>query len=162
MSLTRWEGESVNAPTLFLVRRTGLKWQSNRGFIAAYADSIDSPDDQKRYVAESVFTKRHIAEEHATLQELAMWRQICPFAGLTEEAERLSNVSPSNLFARLSALGLLLPKSSPPIGRGSLRYHWPEWWRDILVALPDEVLRDVMNLFNKVRFFDVVEIPVED
>ena len=112
------------------------------------------------------FRDRELAEVYRLEREEAEWRRCAenpayrnPCRYRFPLSERTS-LSEAELVARLTALGVPPP---PRTAEGSETYVWDdgEWWDQVFEALPPERHGEVWKLFDKIHFYEVVEVPLE-
>jgi hypothetical protein len=143
----------VPGNTVYLVQR--LHWQFN-----------DSTYDFKRHEPVRAFRTRERAEAHRRELESEARREAEEFdssrgPGKFEMPfDPPSSLSEEELVARLAEMGLGPPEERYP-GAPTI-YDWSDrdWWEGCLAHLPDEQHDRLWDLFDRQRFYEVVELEL--
>lgn len=128
-----------------------LNWQYNdEYFYRGYGEGDDE--------AIKAFKDREKAEAHRQEQEDATrdaWRELNPFefGGIGEGFSSLSN---EELGRQVEAIGL-----TPPAEDHDFR-DWCYWWEQVRTQLTEEQEARIWELTDRVRFYEVVEVEMED
>jgi len=149
---------------MYLVRR--ITWDSGYGMLLFSSEADQgSPYNSsgERYLPTAIFGTQHEAKAEAEGLELAARSGRGPF-WFAAEWQSMTDLSGEEATARLQQRGLL-PADSSKKGRrgfGENTHAWREWWDRESVNWTTEQLADAWAVFNKLRFYDVVEIEVEE
>ncbi|MBY0460729.1 MAG: hypothetical protein K2V38_25705 [Gemmataceae bacterium] len=143
----------ADARRVFVVVRVGWAVDSD----GANHTNIHSAGRQ--FVPVAAFADRAAAEIRKRELELEAARVFNPF-GLVATLPRLSRLEPVKFQSRLGALVRDVPDESP--GWFGPHLTWGAWWGENMPEWSDETLAAVWELFDQIRFYDVLEVEVGD
>jgi hypothetical protein len=146
---------------MYLVRRLGWKVYGYKGYPpTCFRDMLNTPTDDPRTTPVAAFTDRAAAEARARELERAARRLLSPFWSGNAVRVRTS-LTEEEFLARLKALGVPpAPVEQAKQGQPPSR-NWWAWWEPHAHDWPDDVFHAVWDLFDKLRFHDVVEVELE-
>jgi hypothetical protein len=110
------------------------------------------PEDDP-VVPVELFAQRAAAEDAARRLERAARRTLTPFR-IGDELGLLTRRDEGELLAALRSVGL------PPLPDYSAA--WPGWWEEHVAPLSDDAQNLAWDLFERVKFYRVVEVKVEE
>src|SRR5262245_27032601 len=141
----------VRVPVVYLV--AAVHWQYDGGINKANVRAEGDPCHPVR-----AFRDRAAAEAFAARKEAAKRKAEYPFRYLMSHEERFSDVSTrphEEVLGWLAEHGFPLPGSKPG--------HYPlsAWWEDVSSGLTPARRKLLWDQFDKVRFYEVREVPFE-
>jgi hypothetical protein len=141
-----------------VVARIGWRvdtWETN--YTQFHPNRRDVPyGEDRRFVPVAAFADRGAAEAHMRALELEAARLFNPF-WLVSPFRYLTESPEPTFRRRLAALAGNVPADQLTVAP---RPGWREWWDDNLPTWSDETLAAVWELFDSVRFYDVLELDV--
>jgi hypothetical protein len=158
----------VSRTAWYLVRRIALDGDTYFGRIL-HASESDQGDFRnplllgQRFVPVTLFATEREAKAESHRLDAASRTGLNPL-GLSEDWDTLTSLTPDELAVRLHRKGF----ARFPVPVENDEYHfvarnkWRDWWDEQSPSWTAEQLADAWAVFDKVRFFDVVEIEVED
>lgn len=99
------------------------------------------------------FASRAAAEDAARRLEREARAALTPFR-MCRSLDLLTGRDAPALSAALRAIGL------PPLGDD--HSTWPTWWEEHVVPLSDDARHLVWDVFNRLKFYCIDEVEVED
>jgi hypothetical protein len=118
-----------------------------------------------RHVPVATFTTEREAKAYAHQRNAETRVRWSPF-WFTDEWKELTDLTPEEAVARLARKGLSTP---PPLQPEDTRGRfwrtlemWRQWWDRESVNWNEQQWADAWAVFSKLRFYDVVEIEMED
>lgn len=156
----------MNTITVYMVRR--VAWHLDFGGLLIHSHSEQGyhcDGSGPRYAPVAIFTTEREANAEAhRLGQLLMMRGN-PFQ-FTDEWEEMTDLSLDEAAARLVRKGLPPPPPRHWEDTGEWLWRtcetWREWWDRESVNWTTEQLADAWAVFDKFRFYDVIEIELED
>jgi hypothetical protein len=144
---------------VFVVARVAWKVDPHYdGYTGVGLDTIDTPHDGRRFVPVAAFADRPAAAARARELELDAARLFNPFC-LLGPLSVLTSLPEIDFRPRLDELAGPLPDA--PLDADGRTRHWRPWWDEHAPAWPDELLAEVWDLFDRVRFHAVLEVDAE-
>lgn len=143
----------------FLVVRVGWRVTWGGGESRPYPDYRDTSDpEDRRFVPVAAFADRIAAEAFMRERELEAARAFNPFEVLGPSTS-LTSLPLSEFKRRLAALAGPLPDAL--FDANDRLKRWRPWWDDHQPTWSDATLAIVWELFDAVRFYDILEVDTE-
>jgi hypothetical protein len=121
--------------------------------------------DLIRHVPVATFATELEAKAYAHQRNAETRAGWSPF-WFTDDWKDLTDLTPEEAVARLARKGLPSPQLRHPEDTGGLSWRtlemWRQWWDRESANWTAEQLADAWAVFPKLRFYDVIEIEMED
>jgi hypothetical protein len=147
--------------TVFVVTRAGLSTSDSWAGVVTQANTQPRTDaDRGEYrVPEAAFANYAAAVAEAERRERAARELLNPFTLEWGDLESLTSRSLSQLRAELNSRGLTPP--APVADPYQDERNLAQWWEDESANWTAALRAELWELFDKVRLYDVQEVPFE-
>jgi hypothetical protein len=136
-----------------------VAWSARADGRNMYVERRDLPfGEDRRFVPVAAFADRGAAEAFMREQELEAARVFNPFQVLGP-LSTLTSLSPAEFTRRLDTVAGPLPEAQ--FAAEDRLKHWRPWWDEHQPQWSDTTLAVVWELFDAVRFYDILELDVE-
>ena len=158
----------MSKTAMYLVRWIAWEGDSSAPFTESYSEQGSYADSTigLRYLPVAVFDTEQQAKTDAHQREMAARAGVSPLWFDFYTLAELSQLDFHEAASRLLLKGIDSPPAQHPKDEGESTYHteiaWRAWWDRESVNWSEQQLADAWAVFPKLRFFDVVEIEIED